>query len=592
VLSERGYRVFYLSTAFVNDRGAGFELEAMDDSDRLFNIRLHVKGRPRIYATAPATEDLRRLKASVAELLIWSSSRSVISLVQHPYWAPLAEALPDSLLIYDCLDHHAGFDNTGADIARLELRLLDNADAVVATSQWLRDFAATRNRNVFLIRNAAEFEHFATRPIEVFRDASGRRVIGYFGALAGWLDVDLLHDVAKAFPDCLLLLVGADECGARQKLAGMENVLLTGEVDYAKLPYYLHGMDVCLLPFRVVPLTLATNPVKVYEYLAAGKPVVAVDLPEMAHFGGLVATAATRVEFVARIGETLAQPVDRARTAARRDYATTHTWQRRGDDLVAVCQDLHRPLTSIVVLTYNNLEFTRRCLDSIEFHTDRGSFETIVVDNASTDGTQAFLRQWAEGRDDRRLILNDVNLGFAAGNNQGLAIAGGEFLALLNNDTEVTQGWLPTLMGHLRRDLKLGIVGPVTDNIGNEAKIALRYKDTTEMYGKARRYTLAHMGERFPVRTLAFFCVMLPRRVYESVGPLDESYGLGFFEDDDYCRRVEQAGWQVACAEDVFIHHHLSASFGKLGKGRRELMERNRRIYEAKWGAWVPHKYR
>jgi GT2 family glycosyltransferase/glycosyltransferase involved in cell wall biosynthesis len=592
VLSERGYRVFYISTAFVNDRVPGFELEAMSGTGSLFNVRLHVKGRPRIYATAPAQEDLQRLKESVAELLIWTGSRNIISIVQHPFWAPLVEVLPDNRLVYDCLDHHAGFDNTGTDISRLEFCLLDNADAVVATSQLLRDFAAIRNRNVSLVRNAVEFDHFATRPADVFRDAAGRRVIGYFGAIAGWMDVDLLRDVAQNFPDCLLLLVGADECGARQKLAGLGNVLLTGEVDYARLPHYLHGMDVCLLPFQVLPLTLATNPVKLYEYLAAGKPVVAIDLPEMVHFGDLVAIASTRAGFVARIGEALAKPDDRASATARRDFAASNSWQRRGDDLVAVFKGLHRPMASVVVLTYNNIELTRRCLESLERETDCGSFETIVVDNASSDGTRTFLRQWAESRDDRRLIFNETNLGFAAGNNHGLAIARGEYLVLLNNDTEVTQGWLPTLMGHLRRDPELGIVGPVTDNIGNEAKIVLRYKDAAEMYGMARRYTLAHMGERFPMRTLAFFCVMLPRRVYESVGPLDESYGLGFFEDDDYCRRIKQAGWRIACAEDVFVHHHLSASFGKLGKGRQKLMENNRRIYEAKWGPWIPHKYR
>jgi len=103
---------------------------------------------------------------------------------------------------------------------------------------------------------------------------------------------------------------------------------------------------------------------------------------------------------------------------------------------------------------------------------------------------------------------------------------------------------------------------------------------------------LQHLGETFSIRTLAFFCVMMPRKVYEQVGPLDEAYGLGFYEDDDYCRRVEQAGWRLECAEDVFIHHHLSASFNKLGKGRKELLERNRKIYEAKWGAWVPHRQR
>jgi GT2 family glycosyltransferase len=74
---------------------------------------------------------------------------------------------------------------------------------------------------------------------------------------------------------------------------------------------------------------------------------------------------------------------------------------------------------------------------------------------------------------------------------------------------------------------------------------------------------------------------------------MDEAFGIGFFEDDDYCRRVERAGYGIACAEDVFVHHHLSASFDKLGADRkRQLFERNKVIYEAKWGPWVPHEYR
>ncbi|MGI8559866.1 MAG: glycosyltransferase family 2 protein [Luteimonas sp.] len=71
---------------------------------------------------------------------------------------------------------------------------------------------------------------------------------------------------------------------------------------------------------------------------------------------------------------------------------------------------------------------------------------------------------------------------------------------------------------------------------------------------------------------------------------MDEAFGIGFFQDDDYCRRVEQAGFTIACAEDVFIHQHLSASFEKLGADHKQsLFEQNRIIYEAKWGEWKPH---
>ena len=113
------------------------------------------------------------------------------------------------------------------------------------------------------------------------------------------------------------------------------------------------------------------------------------------------------------------------------------------------------------------------------------------------------------------------------------------------------------------------------------------------MIEQAGRYTRNHAGQVMRLPVVAFFCAAMPRTVYEKVGGLDEAFGTGFFEDDDYCRRVREAGWEVACAEDVFVHHHLSASFDKLkAEQRQALFERNRAIYEAKWGRWTPHRYR
>lgn len=327
-LAALGHRVFYISTAFVNDSKAGFELEQMDRNGRLFNVRLHLKGRPPIHAAPPSQNDLNRLKSSIGTLVNWTSSKERVYIVQHPYWTTLVESLPDNLLIYDCIDHHSGFDNTGASIGALEDQLLSRADAITVTSQWLHDFAARYNQNVFTIRNAVEFDRFSTRPEKVFADPQGRMIIGYFGAIAGWMDIDLLRSIAEAFPDALLLLVGADEAGAKQKLKDLPNVMLTGEVAYADLPSYLHGMNVCILPFKIMPLTLATNPVKVYEYLSAGKSVVAVDLPEMAQFGNLVSTAQCHVDFIRQIGEAFAPP-EKHQELARRNFASQNTWRHR-----------------------------------------------------------------------------------------------------------------------------------------------------------------------------------------------------------------------------------------------------------------------
>ena len=338
--AKRGHRVFYISTSFVNTGRPGFELERMDQGGCLYNVRFHLKGRPLVYAAPPDREDSRRLKASVASLLEWTESRKIISIVQHPYWHELARKVPDSRLIYDCMDHHDGFGKSGEGIAALELKLLKDADAVVTSSQGLWDFAAAHNPNVALVRNAAEYDFFAAKPGAVFRDDRGRRVLGYYGAIAEWLDVELLAETARHFPDCLVLLVGADECGARQYLAGLPNVMFTGEVKYTELPYYLYGMDLCLLPFRVTPLTLATNPVKVYEYLSAGKSVVSASLPELDQFGSLVMTATTHEQFIQLIDDALINLSD-DKQLRRQNFASQNTWQHRLDAFDSLIRQLN-----------------------------------------------------------------------------------------------------------------------------------------------------------------------------------------------------------------------------------------------------------
>lgn len=149
------------------------------------------------------------------------------------------------------------------------------------------------------------------------------------------------------------------------------------------------------------------------------------------------------------------------------------------------------------------------------------------------------------------------------------------------------------MVNHLLNAPEIGIIGPLTNNIGNEARVATQYTDLDGMHIEAESITQENVGKWFELNTVAFFCAMLPRSTYERCGPISEDYGLGFFEDDDYCRRIQKANLTVACAEDAFVHHHLSASFDKLGvEKKRALFEKNRAIYEAKWGHWTPHRYR
>ncbi|MDO8940089.1 MAG: glycosyltransferase [Methylicorpusculum sp.] len=593
-LAATGRRVLYISPVLADDERVGFEAEALNASGQLFQIKLFAKGAPHIYSDAPSLEIVSQLRRSIGEVLDWAGCRQIVSLVDHPFWYDMASVLPNSRLVYDCMDHHEGFGNNAESMLQLEKKLLSEAGLTITTSTWLDEALASHAKHRALIRNAGEYKHFANVPDSIYRDPQGRRIIGYYGAIAEWFDLDLVEAVARQHPDCSVLLVGADTVNAKSRLAKLHNVTFTGEVPYSQLPHYLHGFDVCLLPFKVIPLTLATNPVKVYEYLSAGKPIVTVDLPEMAQFDGLVYVADEQAAFLAAVSKVLSQPEPNYLLQKRKAFAEGQTWLHRAEVLIQTAESSeHDPMVSVVVVTYNNLEFTHACLASLDEHSQYEHMEIIVVDNASSDGTPTFLSEWVAEKSNRKLILNNDNRGFAAANNQGLEIADGEFLVLLNNDTYVTPGWIRTLMRHLQRDKTIGLIGPVTNNIGNEAKIDIAYDDMGEMLVKSSTYTRSHIGQIYPLRTAAFFCVMLPRTTFELVGSLDEAFGRGFFEDDDYCRRIGHVGLRVVYAEDVFIHHHLSASFDKLKhQDRKKLFEDNKKIYEAKWGKWVPHAYR
>ena len=163
------------------------------------------------------------------------------------------------------------------------------------------------------------------------------------------------------------------------------------------------------------------------------------------------------------------------------------------------------------------------------------------------------------------MIRNADNRGFSAANNQGLRAARGEFLCLLNNDTLVTRGWLSTLIGHLRKMPGTGMVGPVSNMVGNEAKIPVGYTAIEDMPRWAADYCRRHDGETFPMEMLGFFCVVLRREVYEKVGEMDEQFGVGYFEDTDYCCRAARQGYELRCARDAFVHHWQGASFRLLG---------------------------
>jgi len=253
------------------------------------------------------------------------------------------------------------------------------------------------------------------------------------------------------------------------------------------------------------------------------------------------------------------------------------------------------PRVSIVVVTYNNLDLTKKCLESMEKFNNYDNCEIIVVDNMSQeDETREFLQEYAKEHENVKVILNDINGGFSYGNNVGIRAADGEYIILLNNDTIVTPNWIERLIAHFNSDKSIGMVGPRTNNIGNEAKMDVSYENIDEMIEFSEKLYQENKAKQYTdIRVLAFFCVAIKREVIDSVGLLDEAFGIGMFEDDDYCERAKAAGYKILCADDVFIHHHLGATFDKEPtEWKQELFKKNKATYESKHGPWIPHKYR
>jgi GT2 family glycosyltransferase len=357
------------------------------------------------------------------------------------------------------------------------------------------------------------------------------------------------------------------------------------------MPQYLYHFDACMIPFKVNAITEATDPVKVYEYLSAGKPVVTVALPELEPLRDHLYIAKDRREFIAQLDLAIAED-DRDMVERRRQLAKQHTWAMRYQQIASGITQI-TPRASIIVVTYNNLALNKLCLESLIRNTDYPNYEVIVVDNHSMDGTPGYLRYMEAQHPQIQVVLNRENAGFARANNQGIARSTGDAIVLLNNDTIVPPGWLSRLLRHLENE-SVGMVGPMTNFVGNEAKLEVPYRTWAEMEIFAQAHTWAHDGQVADIHMLAMFCVAFLRRTYEQIGPLDEQFGIGMFEDDDYAMRIKAQGLRVICAADVFVHHFGQAAFKKLiERGQyNPLFEENRRRYEAKWNVeWVPHKH-
>jgi len=243
----------------------------------------------------------------------------------------VAEQLPHRLLVYDCVDAITEFRDAPASLVDSEARLLRRADLVLASSRPLLERCAALHPAAIYVPNAGEVERFASestrRPEPSDLQAIPHPRVGYVGAIREWFDADLVRQAAERFPQASFVLVG-DDTPMLAPLRRLANVHALGPRAYEDLPAYLGAMDVCIIPFRQTALIRHTHPIKVYEYLAAGRAVVSTPMAEIRHLTE-VDQADAGEPFLAALGARLAEPRTPAAEARRRASIQGETWDAR-----------------------------------------------------------------------------------------------------------------------------------------------------------------------------------------------------------------------------------------------------------------------
>lgn len=229
----------------------------------------------------------------------------------------------------------------------------------------------------------------------------------------------------------------------------------------------------------------------------------------------------------------------------------------------------------IIIAVWNELEATKDCLESVIKNTGL-VYRLIIIDNGSDPETAQYLDSLKDKVKDLLLVRNKENLGYVKAINQGFKVSNSEYVCLLNNDTIVTLGWLEEMVSIANDNLDIGIINPSSNNLGQyvpkDMSIESYANSLTEFKGK-----FAELGQ------CTGFCMLIKREVLDKVGSFDEAYEVGYFEETDYCRRVQKEGYRFARAKAAYVYHIQHKSFSNR-LDNEELFEKNRKIFESRWG--------
>lgn len=330
-LSNKGFNIFYISP-LTCDKEYISKIE-----NNIYEIHLKTTTTGNVlrdfHLDNKNTDDFVR---SFKRLLNKYIKEDSLLFILHPVWKDVAFGIEGIRRVYDLMDLYSGFPDAKEELVKAEEELICKSDVVITTAEGLYDNAKILNKNVYMIRNGSDYEKFSNLKKNGVLDCLEEKpIIGYFGAINDWLDFDLMEYVIKENKDKYFIFIGSISSKNVRKFYKYSNVYFIGEVSHNDLPGYLAYFDVCTIPFVLNDLIKNTNPVKFYEYIASGKPVVSVDLPELSRHSDICYLSENKEEFSKDIFKAL-HDENKEVIEKRKLVAKENTWDNRVEELIKI----------------------------------------------------------------------------------------------------------------------------------------------------------------------------------------------------------------------------------------------------------------
>jgi GT2 family glycosyltransferase len=475
-------------------------------------------------------------------------------------------------VIYDKIDNWAACGWAEWYDPATERALMRTADDRIASAALLVRQLGSGSRTALLVPNAVDRTIF--RPENASRErppedlVRGDVTLLYVGSLWGeWFDWPLVAQVAERRRRWAVNLIG-DPPRTRPPLPA--NVHLLGLKPQSALPPYLAAADACWIPFIPSPLVDGVNPLKVYEYLAMHRPVVAAPMRELADVPYvLTASGADATIAAVERARVAAPPVDELES-----FVAANTWEARVATLVSLCE---QPTITVVVLCYDNRDVIEACVDSLLRNRGDARYEVVVVDNGSRDGSLELLGARA-ARGDIRLVRNTRN-GCSSGRNLGMRSTASEVVVFLDSDQRALfPGWLEPALAILAAHREVGAVGWS----GGWFRAGRGRGTVVDDLPDRGAGALGSGGFRTDVAYLATSGLVVPRAVLARTRGFDERLDPTCFEDTDLAFQIKDAGFALAYCPAIGVDHRPHATTGALA-AYEEVYRRNERYLLDKW---------